>query len=180
MSKFVDEYFTHSREKSHEIYISNEYNKILYKDEQIGDFLLERKLGEGTFGKVRLGRHKLTKEEVAIKILEKSRIEHSDVKRVETEIKILKSLHHKNIIQLYSIFQTQNKLYLIMEYANGKELFDYIVKNKKLKEEEACKFYQQLISGIEYIHKLNIVHRDLKPENLLLDSKKNIKIVDLV
>ena len=178
MSKFTDEYFTHSREKSHEIYISNEYNSILYKDEQIGDFLIERKLGEGTFGKVRLGRHKLTKEEVAIKILEKSRIEYSDVKRVKTEIKILKSLHHKNIIQLYSIFQTQNKLYLIMEYANGKELFDYIVKNKKLKEEEACKFYQQLISGIEYIHKLNIVHRDLKPENLLLDSNKNIKIVD--
>ena len=65
-----------------------------------------------------------------------------------------------------------------MEYASGGELFDYIVANTRLKEEEACKYFQQIISGVEYIHQLNIVHRDLKPENLLLDHKKNIKIVD--
>ena len=65
-----------------------------------------------------------------------------------------------------------------MEYAPGGELFDHIVANKKLKEREACKFFQQIISGIEYLHKLNIVHRDLKPENLLLDHEKNIKLVD--
>ena len=65
-----------------------------------------------------------------------------------------------------------------MEYANGGELFDYIVKRKRLQEQEACRFFQQLISGIEYIHKVRICHRDLKPENLLLDEKLNIKIVD--
>ena len=65
-----------------------------------------------------------------------------------------------------------------MEYAPGGELFDYIVSNKKLKERDACKFFQQIISGIEYLHKVNIVHRDLKPENLLLDHEKNIKLVD--
>ena len=65
-----------------------------------------------------------------------------------------------------------------MEYASGGELFDYIVKNNKLKEKEACKFFHQVTAGIEYIHKLHIVHRDLKPENLLLDHNKNIKIVD--
>lgn len=65
-----------------------------------------------------------------------------------------------------------------MEYASGGELFDYIVKNNKLKEKEACRFFHQLIAGIEYIHRLHIVHRDLKPENLLLDHNKNIKIVD--
>ena len=65
-----------------------------------------------------------------------------------------------------------------MEYANGGELFDYIVKRKRLQEQEACRFFQQLISGIEYIHKVKICHRDLKPENLLLDEKLNIKIVD--
>jgi 5'-AMP-activated protein kinase catalytic alpha subunit len=65
-----------------------------------------------------------------------------------------------------------------MEYASGGELFDYIVENTRLEEDEACKYYQQIISGVQYIHRLNIVHRDLKPENLLLDQNKNIKIVD--
>jgi 5'-AMP-activated protein kinase catalytic alpha subunit len=65
-----------------------------------------------------------------------------------------------------------------MEYISGGELFDYIVKNNRLKEGEACKFFQELISGIEYLHRLRVVHRDLKPENLLLDYNKNIKIVD--
>ena len=176
MTKFKQEY---SPNKKLTNFFTEIKNPILKKPKnQIGQFIIENKLGEGTFGKVVLGIHIITKEKVAIKILEKNRIIDSDKKRIETEIKILKSLHHKNIIQLYSIIQTQKKLFLIMEYANGKELFDYIIKEKKLKEEEACKFYQQIINGIEYLHKLRIVHRDLKPENLLLDSNKNIKICD--
>ena len=90
----------------------------------------------------------------------------------------MKILRHPNIVHLYSVIQTNQYIYLIMEYISGKELFDYIIKKGKLQEIEACKFYQQIISGIEYLHKLKIVHRDLKPENLLLDSKKNIRIVD--
>ena len=76
------------------------------------------------------------------------------------------------------IIETSRQLFLIMEYACGGELFDHIVKRKKLKEAEACKFFQQVISGVEYIHRCGICHRDLKPENLLLDESKNIKIVD--
>ena len=76
------------------------------------------------------------------------------------------------------IVETDKELYMIMEYANGGELFDYIVSHQRVNEPEACKFFQQILSGVEYLHKLNIVHRDLKPENLLLDSQKNIKIVD--
>ena len=131
-----------------------------------------------------MGTHIQTEEKVAIKILEKDRIcDVSDVERVSREIHILKLIRHPNIIQLYEvipnqIIETPKKLYLIMEYASGGELFDYIVKNNKLKEKEACKFFHQLIAGIDYIHKLHIVHRDLKPENLLLDHKNNIKIVD--
>ena len=121
----------------------------------------------------------MTGEKVGIKILEKDRItDTSDVERVAREIHILKQIRHPNIIQLYEIIETPKQLYLIMEYASGGELFDYIVKYTKLKEKEACKFYQQIISGVEYMHNLNIVHRDLKPENLLLDHEKNIKIVD--
>ena len=87
-------------------------------------------------------------------------------------------IRHPNIIQLYEIIETPKQLYLIMEYANGGELFDYIVKNQRVKEPQALKFFHQIIAGVEYLHKLNIVHRDLKPENLLLDHNQNIKIVD--
>lgn len=146
---------------------------------QIGNYLLGKCIGKGTFGKVKLGTHVVTDEKVAIKILEKDRIsDASDVERVAREIHVLKLLRHPNIIQMYEIIETPKQLYLIMEYASGGELFDYIVANTRLNEIEACKFYQQIIAGVEYLHKLRVVHRDLKPENLLLDSENNIKIVD--
>lgn len=167
---------SHKRDKSYDN--AFEFRRPV-TSKNIGPFILGEKLGQGTFGVVRLGTHILTNEKVAIKILEKVKIvEEADKKRVEREIKILKCLRHNNIIQLYSVIQKVTSIYLIMEYASGKELFDYIVLKKRLQETEACKFYQQILSGIEYLHKLRIVHRDLKPENLLLDSKKNIKIVD--
>lgn len=121
---------------------------------------------------------------MAVKILEKQRIRDvTDVERVAREIKILKQIRHPQIIQLYEVFpiqiiETPKQLYLIMEYASGGELFDFIVSNTRIKEPQACKFFQQIIAGVEYIHHLNIVHRDLKPENLLLDPNKNIKVVD--
>jgi 5'-AMP-activated protein kinase catalytic alpha subunit len=100
------------------------------------------------------------------------------VERVAREIHILKMIRHPNIIQLYEIIETSQQLYLIMEYASGGELFSYIVKQSRLKEKEACEYFQQIIAGVEYFHKLNVVHRDLKPENLLFDHNRHIKIVD--
>ena len=121
----------------------------------------------------------MTGEKVAVKILEKDMIKDvNDVDRVAREIQILKMIRHPNIIQLYEIIETPKQLYLIMEYASGGELFDFIVKNQRVKEPLAVKFFHQIIAGVEYLHKLNIVHRDLKPENLLLDHNQNIKIVD--
>ncbi|MCQ2816547.1 MAG: protein kinase [archaeon] len=155
---------------------NNNINKGQLK---LGPYLIGKKLGQGTFGLVRLGTHIKTGEKVAIKILEKSKIlESSDKARVEREIKILKILRHKNIIQLYSVIHTISSIYLVMEYAEGHELFDYIIKKSRLEEAEASKIFQDIISGIEYLHKLKIVHRDLKPENLLFDYERNIKIVD--
>ena len=136
-------------------------------------------LGKGTFGQVKLAIHNQTKEKVAIKVLVKDQIkDEGDRRRVSREIHILKIIRHPNITQLYEIYEDDKELYLIMELSPNGELFDYIVSQKRVKEVEACRFYQQIIDGIEYMHKLNIVHRDLKPENLLLDDKMNIKIID--
>ena len=121
----------------------------------------------------------MTGEKVAVKILEKDKIkDSSDIERVSREIKILKLVKHPNVISLYEIIETPKQLYLIMEYACGGELFDYIVARSKLKEPQACIFFQQLLSGIDYLQRVGVVHRDLKPENLLLDERNNLKIVD--
>jgi 5'-AMP-activated protein kinase, catalytic alpha subunit len=87
-------------------------------------------------------------------------------------------VRHPNVIQLYEIIETEKELFMIMEHANGGELFDHIVRKTRLSEQEAAIFYWELISGIEYLHKSGICHRDLKPENLLLDYDNTLKIVD--
>lgn len=145
----------------------------------LSSYTVKKDLGEGTFGKVKLAVHNATKEKVAIKVLEKSKIlDEGDRTRVSREVQILKLLRHPHIVQLFEIIEDGTHLYLVMEYAAGGELFDYIVSRHRLKEVEACRFFQQLIDGVEYIHRLKIVHRDLKPENLLLDENQNLKIVD--
>eukprot|EP00929_Paragymnodinium_shiwhaense_P116539 TRINITY_DN8616_c0_g1_i2.p1 TRINITY_DN8616_c0_g1~~TRINITY_DN8616_c0_g1_i2.p1 ORF type:complete len:1331 (-),score=160.48 TRINITY_DN8616_c0_g1_i2:156-4148(-) len=145
----------------------------------IGHYILGKTIGEGTFGKVKLGTHILTSEKVAVKVLEKERIvDVADVERVAREVYILKLIRHQHVVQLYEIIETSRQLYLIMEYAAGGELFDYIVNCVRIPELEACRFFQQIIEGVKEIHKMNVVHRDLKPENLLLDEHRHIKIVD--
>ena len=150
------------------------------KEKIMCDFIIKQVIGEGTFATVRLAINKQTGEQVAIKIMEKNKIiQKEDKIRIEREIKVLKNLRHPNIVHLYSVIQTDEKIYLIMEYVKGKELFDYIVMKKKLSENESCLFFQQIISGIEYLHKIKYVHRDIKPENLLINEQtKELKIVD--
>ena len=112
---------------------------------------------------MKLATHMPTGEKVAIKILEKDRIvDVADVERVAREIHILKLIRHPNIIQLYEIIETPKHLFLVIDYMQNGELFDYIVDKKRMNEDEACKAFEQIISGIEYLHKLRIVHRDLK------------------
>ncbi|CAK0839845.1 unnamed protein product [Prorocentrum cordatum] len=149
------------------------------RSKYVGHYVLGKTIGEGTFGKVKLGTHVLTGQRVAVKVLEKDRIvEIADVERVAREVHILKLIRHPHIVQLYEIIETKRQLYLIMEYAAGGELFDYIVARDRVQEPEACRLFHQIISGIEKIHSMNIVHRDLKPENLLLDHNHAVKIVD--
>lgn len=120
-----------------------------------------------------------TNQKVAIKILVKDKItEVTDIERVARELHILKLVRHPHIIQLYEIIETPTRLFIIMEHCCNGELFSYITSKRKLKEEEACRLYQQLISAINYLAELGIVHRDVKPENLLLDDQLNLKMVD--
>ena len=144
----------------------------------IDQYIIEEKLGEGIFGTVKLATHKITKEKVAIKILNKSRITKAQKTLLSRELSILKKMNHFNIIKLYSIIETESIIYLIQEYSSGKELSDYIQNHSKIDEKEICKFFQQIISGIEYIHNMGIAHRDLKPENILLTRSNDIKIID--
>ena len=148
----------------------------------VGNYILGKTIGEGTFGKVKIAVHIPSGEKVAVKVLEKSRIkEQADVRRVNREIKILKKTRHVNVIQLYEVLDTQNSVYLIMENADGGEMFDYIVAHRHVAEKQACAFFHQIVDGVEVLHHHEITHRDLKPENLLLKHTANgwlVKIVD--
>eukprot|EP00117_Sycon_ciliatum_P026173 scpid32178/ scgid21544/ Maternal embryonic leucine zipper kinase len=134
-------------------------------------------IGSGGFAKVKVGRHKLTGMQVAIKIMDKAGLG-DDLPRAYLEIRTLKELRHQHICQLYEVVETKERLYLILEFAPGGELFDYIVAQDRLKEQEARKFFRQVISAVAYVHSKGYAHRDLKPENLLLDEHQNIKLID--
>ncbi|CAG2243797.1 5'-AMP-activated protein kinase catalytic subunit alpha-2-like isoform X16 [Mytilus edulis] len=146
---------------------------------KIGHYILGETLGTGTFGKVKIATHYITSHKVAVKILNRNKIKSLDVvSKIKREIQNLKLFRHPHIIKLYQVMSTPTDIFMVMEYVAGGELFDYIVKKGKLKEPEARRFFQQIISGVEYCHRHMIVHRDLKPENLLLDDKLNVKIAD--
>jgi len=146
---------------------------------KIGHYILGETLGIGTFGKVKVGFHQLTGHKVAVKILNRQKIKNLDVVgKIRREIQNLKLFRHPHIIKLYQVISTPTDIFMVMEYVAGGELFDYIVKHGKLKEEDARRFFQQIISGVDYCHRHNVVHRDLKPENLLLDQMLNVKIAD--
>eukprot|EP00960_Hanusia_phi_P026118 746082-Hanusia_phi.AAC.2 len=162
----------------------------------IDHYVLGKTLGIGSFGKVKLAVHKETGIKVAIKVLNKKKVQALDMNdkvdvvlvlarcvlfvamTVWREINVLKLFSHPHIIRLYEVIDTPTDIYVIMEYVSGGELFDYIVAKGRLSEEEARRFFQQIIAGVEYCHKYMVVHRDLKPENLLLDASLNVKIAD--
>ena len=153
------------------------------KDKQIGDYIINDDLGSGGFGKVVLGTHIPTGEKVAIKIMDKEQILSDDLnkERVLNEISILKIVRHNNIIKLYEVMETPQKIYLVMEYCDSGEMFDYIVSKQHLTEEQSCIFFQEIIDALTYLHSQNIVHRDIKPENILLQTFGNtltIKLID--
>ncbi|KAB5572675.1 Pkinase-domain-containing protein [Coniochaeta sp. 2T2.1] len=147
-------------------------------EQRIGAYNIIRTLGEGSFGKVKLAVHRSTGQQVALKIITRKKLISRDMQgRVEREIEYLQLLRHPHIIKLYTVIKTPTEIIMVLEYA-GDELFDYIVTHGKMKENEARRFFQQMLCAVEYCHRHKIVHRDLKPENLLLDEHLNVKIAD--
>ncbi|CDO94451.1 unnamed protein product [Kluyveromyces dobzhanskii CBS 2104] len=146
--------------------------------QHIGKYQIIKTLGEGSFGKVKLAYHTSTGQKVALKIINKKVLAKSDMQgRIEREISYLRLLRHPHIIKLYDVIKSKDEIIMVIEYA-GNELFDYIVQRDKMPEQEARRFFQQIISAVDYCHRHKIVHRDLKPENLLLDEHLNVKIAD--
>ncbi|XP_017036853.1 uncharacterized protein Nuak isoform X1 [Drosophila kikkawai] len=142
-------------------------------------FDIIKKLGQGTYGKVQLGINKETGQEVAIKTIKKCKIEaEADLVRIRREVQIMSSVHHPNIIHIYEVFENREKMVLVMEFAAGGELYDYLSERKVLGEEEARRIFRQVATAVYYCHKHKICHRDLKLENILLDEKGNAKIAD--
>ncbi|ODQ49393.1 hypothetical protein PICMEDRAFT_57440 [Pichia membranifaciens NRRL Y-2026] len=168
---------------------------------RVGPWRLGRTLGKGSTGRVRLAKHTTTGQLAAIKIVPKNIIDFDGSnsasnnnqrkkKRkqkvdenglpygIEREIIIMKLISHPNIMALYDVWENKNELYLVLEYVEGGELFDFLISNGRLGEQDAVKYFRMIINGVSYCHKFNICHRDLKPENILLDKNGKIKIAD--
>ncbi|XP_016109722.1 serine/threonine-protein kinase MARK2-like isoform X6 [Sinocyclocheilus grahami] len=144
----------------------------------IGCYRLLKTIGKGNFAKVKLAKHVLTDKEVAVKIIDKTQLNSSSLQKLFREVRIMKVLNHPNIVKLFEVIETDKSLYLVMEYASGGEVFDYLVAHGRMKEKEARAKFRQIVSAVQYCHQKCIVHRDLKAENLLLDADMNIKIAD--
>ncbi|MBA0786011.1 hypothetical protein Gotri_026191 [Gossypium trilobum] len=146
---------------------------------KVGKYEIGRTIGEGTFAKVKFAQNTETGESVAMKVLDRSTIiKHKMVDQIKREISIMKLVRHPYVVRLHEVIASRTKIYIILEFITGGELFDKIVHKGRLSEAEARRFFQQLIDGVEYCHSKGVYHRDLKPENLLLDSLGNLKISD--
>ncbi|PHT48719.1 CBL-interacting protein kinase 17 [Capsicum baccatum] len=149
------------------------------KGMRLGKYEVGKTLGEGNFGKVKYAKHVDSGKSFAIKILDKSRIlDLRSTDQIKREIGTLKLLKHPNVVRLYEVLASKSKIYMVLEYVNGGELFDRIVSKGKLSEAQGRKLFQQLVDGVCYCHDKGVSHRDLKLENVLIDSKGNTKITD--
>lgn len=144
----------------------------------MGPYKLEKTLGKGQTGLVKMGIHCVTGKRVAIKIVNREKLSESVLMKVEREIAIMKLIEHPHVLGLFDVYENKKYLYLVLEHVSGGELFDYLVKKGRLTPKEARRFFRQIISALDFCHSHNICHRDLKPENLLLDDKNNIRVAD--
>ncbi|KAJ9681051.1 hypothetical protein PVL29_020113 [Vitis rotundifolia] len=146
---------------------------------RVGRYEIGKTLGEGSFAKVKYARNSDTGDSVAIKVLDRDHVlKHKMVEQIKREISTMKLIKHPNVVTIFEVMASKTKIYIVVEFVDGGELFDRIAKNGRLKEDEARRYFQQLINAVDYCHSRGVYHRDLKPENLLLDSYGVLKISD--
>jgi serine/threonine protein kinase len=146
---------------------------------KVGQYQLGRTLGEGTFGKVKYAEHVVTNGAVAIKVLEKEKIQKQNMgEQIRKEISIMKKIKHRYVVEMIEVLASKSKIFIVLELVQGGELFNKIVDMGKMPEDQALFYFRQLVTGIAYCHRAGVCHRDLKPENLLLDENGNLKISD--
>ncbi|OMO65406.1 hypothetical protein COLO4_31271 [Corchorus olitorius] len=141
-------------------------------------FELGRLLGQGTFAKVYHARNLTTGQSFAIKVIDKEKILKGGlIDQIKREISVMRLVRHPNVVRVYEVMASKTKIYFVMEYVKGGELFNKVAKGR-LKEDAARNYFQQLIAAVDYCHSRGVYHRDLKPENLLLDEHGNLKVSD--
>jgi len=156
--------------------LCNEDNRSKKREKEIGNYVIQKVIGQGSFGKVKLAINKFTKEKVAIKVLQKAML--NTKIDIHKEIKIIKQLKHPNIANFYELIENNDHVFIVMEYCDKGTLLSYIMNNPILPEEECRRIFSQILSAIKYCHENQIIHRDLKHENILLDSSNNCKLID--
>ncbi|XP_030522589.1 CBL-interacting serine/threonine-protein kinase 3 [Rhodamnia argentea] len=146
---------------------------------RVGKYEVGRTIGEGTFAKVKFARNSETGEAVALKILDKEKVlKHKMAEQIKREIETMKLIKHPNVVCLHEVMGSKTKIFIVLEFVTGGELFDKIVNHGRMGEDEARRYFQQLINAVDYCHSRGVYHRDLKPENLLLDACGNLKVSD--
>ena len=130
---------------------------------RIGKYEVGRTIGEGTFAKVKFARNSETGDPVALKILDKEKVlKHKMAEQIRREIATMKLIQHPNVVRLYEVMGSKTKIYIVLEFVTGGELFDKIVNHGRMSENEARRYFQQLINAVDYCHSRGVFHRDLK------------------
>jgi len=154
-------------------------NRRTKKEWKLTDFDIGQSLGRGKFGNVVLAREKDNQFICALKVLYKDQLKKANIEhQVRREIEIQYHLRHENILKLFGYFYDEKRIFLILEYAKGGELYKHLKAKKRFDEDTAAKYIVSLASALDYIHLHNVIHRDIKPENILLDGKGNLKLAD--
>jgi len=144
-----------------------------------GLYDMENTIGKGHFAVVKLARHVFTGEKVAVKVIDKTKLDDISKAHLFQEVRCMKLVQHPNVVRLYEVIDTQTKLYLILELGDGGDMYDYIIKHRGLDEEAARGYFKQIVEAISYCHNLHVVHRDLKPENVVFFEKSGVvKVTD--
>ncbi|CAJ0586732.1 unnamed protein product, partial [Mesorhabditis spiculigera] len=154
------------------------YQKEVALGKRIGFYRLGKELGAGNFSKVKMGIHVLTKEKVAVKVMEKTKMDQKQQRLLAREILTMEKMNHPHIVRLFECVETLTRMHLVMEYAGGGELYAYVHDKGKLSEQDAKPLFAQIVSAVHHMHSREIVHRDIKAENVMFSAPGHVKLVD--